>query len=103
MIQFTDKLSRQDIAAIAPLVNQSVRNALSACEAILCSDTAAVFVGRSESSPVHLFEAIASDMRPADKLSVIELAEGLATSIPALIGLWRATAPAKQLRPSPLR
>jgi hypothetical protein len=100
LIHFAAKLSRQNLAAVAPIVNQAVRDALSNCEAILATDTTAAFVGASESSAMSLFKDMASGLRPGDQLSIIEMAEGLATSHQGLRHWANATIGASRTRPS---
>lgn len=86
LVSFAAKLTRQNLAAIAPRINASVRKALTDCEAILTGDTCVVFVGTTQSDAPALFKSVAADLRIGDHLTVIELGEDLMTSLPSLLG-----------------
>lgn len=85
LIHFAAKLSRQHLAAVAQVTNESVRRALEDSEAVFVSDTAVAFVGGSKSGVSTLFKDIASGLRPGDHLSVLAFGEVLMTSHPGLM------------------
>ena len=89
LIHFAAALTRQNLAAIAPLINGKVRAVLSGCEAILCSDHAVAFFGKSEQSAGEVFAQIGLNLRPGDQLSVIPVAAPTATSHPGLMRALR--------------
>lgn len=94
LIQFGAKLSRHDLAAIAPLVNSAVRQTLSGCEAILCTEAAVSFVGFAARPAGELFPILGKHLRPGDQLHVLALGTSGATAHPALHTWLQRTAAA---------
>lgn len=95
LVHFAAKLSRQNLAAIAPGVNAAIRSALSDCEPVLVGDTCVAFLGSAQSAAPAIFKEVASGLRLGDHLSVIELGDDLVTSHPAALAwhLRRQTRP----------
>lgn len=84
LIKFAAALTRPNLAAIAPLVNSAVRQTLSDCEAILCTETAVSYVGLATCDASELFPAISQSLRPGDDLHVLSLGNSSATAHPGL-------------------